>query len=388
MREKLKYFIINKAYDYNRGIFENMEVRGSSLCFVSKNRAGVGRFLTRIFDSGEREMTWHRMVINAEGCSDEDMRVTVFACDKPLLRPDSETTVFDIFDDSSMSLREKLEAFAPMKQKQASGVSDILLHDVCGRYLWVLIEQYSPNDADARLKDIMIYLPADSWIDKLPQIYRSSDSGSHFLERYLGIFQTFYEELDSDIACIADHFDPECAESEFLNMLAEWLSIKDPAIWTEEQLRRLLLRAVSLYRKRGTKEGLSELIELYTGEKPFIIEGFAVREKSGSNKNQKALAAMYGSSPYTVTVLVKPGHDIESIRCLAAAMLPASTELKLAELDPYIFLDSYAYLGVNSSLGKYRPASLDGRSPLMLSTLGNAEQDKDQDKGGRPDKNG
>lgn len=388
MREKLKYFILNKAYDYNRGILENMVVKSGDLCFESRSKAGVGRFMTRIFDSGEREMNWHRLVIRTEGCLDEDLRVTVYSCDRETVRLDGEeTTIHNVFADTQLSLDQKLRIFAPMVTKRASGVSDILLHDVSGRYLWLLVEMYSPNDTAAKINDIMIYLPAESWIDKLPQIYRRSDRQSHFLERYLGIFQTFYEELDTEIADISNCFDPECAESDFLEMLSGWLNIKDTRIWSEEQLRILLLKAVRLYRMRGTKEGLSELLELYLGEKPFIIEGFAVRQQT-ENKNEMALSAMYGSSPYTVTVLVKPGHDLEIVRRLALEMLPASVELKLAELDPFIFLDNYAYLGVNSSLGNYRPAALDGRSQLSLSTLGAAPRDKDHDKGGIPGDNG
>ena len=385
MREKLKYFILNKAYDYNRGILENMVVKGGDLCFESRSKAGVGRFITRIFDSGEREMNWHRLVISTEGCPDDDLKVTVYACDKEIMKFEGEeTTIYDVFSDEQLSIDQKLRAFSPMVKKQASGVSDILLHDVSGRYLWLLVEMYSPNDTSAKINDMIIYLPAESWIDKLPQIYRRSDRQNHFLERYLGIFQTFYEELDTEIADISNCFDPECAESDFLEMLSGWLNIRDTSIWSEEQLRILLLNAVRLYRMRGTKEGLSELLEMYLGEKPFIIEGFAVRQNT-ENKNEMVLSAMYGSSPYTVTVLVKPGHDLEIIRRLATEMLPASVELKLAELDPFISLDNYAYLGVNSSLGSYRPAVLDGRSQLSLSTLGAAPQEIDHDKGGIPE---
>ncbi len=389
MREKLKYFIINKEYDYRRGIAENMEVHDNALCYISKKKYGVGRFLTRIFNAGESETDWHRLVIHHENAEDEDIRVTVYATDEIMIKVrNKETTIFDIFEDTALTLSEKLEMFRPLLKKQVSGVSDILLHDVRGQFLWLLIEQYSSHDAPSRINDIRIFLPAESWIDRMPQIYRRSDSKGHFLERYLGIFQTYYEELDAEIEGIANHFDPECAESEYLEMLAGWLSISETSVWTEEQLRRLLLNAVQLYRMRGTKEGLSRLLELYMGEKPFIIEGFSVREKTGMSKNERVLTEMYGNSPYTVTVLVKPGYDIEVIRRLAQEMIPATTELRLVELDPYIFLDNYAYLGVNSSLGNYRPAVLDGKSPLMLLTLGGTPPEKDQEKGGNPETDG
>ena len=221
MREKLKYFIINKAYDYRRGICENMTVSDNTLCFTSGNKAGVGRFLTRIFDSGEREMDWHRLVINTQDCEDDDLRVTVYATDKPIVTIDgNETSIYTLFDDKSLTLDQKLHTFKPFMKKTVSGVSDILLHDVSGRYLWLLIEQYNSSDSAAKIKDIRIFLPAASWIDNMPQLYRRSDADSHFLERYLGIFQTFYEELDAEISDIADRFDPECAENDFLCMLA------------------------------------------------------------------------------------------------------------------------------------------------------------------------
>ncbi len=377
MREKLKYFILNKAYDYDRGIYENMKTEGSMLCFHSEKQTGVGRFLTRIFDSTERDMTWHRLLIHTKNCFEEDIRVTVFASDKNELEYKGRTcSLYDIFEDGSLSLDDKLKAFAPFAVRKTSGCTDMLLHDVRGRYLWVLIEQYSSSSSGAKIVDVRIFLPAASWIDYLPRIYRTSDNDTHFLERYLGIFQTIYEEIDSEIEDIAHRFDPESAESDFLRWLAGWLDINDTSVWSEQQLRTLVLSAVRLYRMRGTKQALSEIIELYTGEKPFIIEGFEIKDVAASIPNGKLLLEMYGGNPYTVTVLVSPGHDIEVIRRIALEMLPITAELNLVELDPYVFLDNYTYLGVNSSLGYFRPAALDGGSQIMMSVLG-SEQDRD-----------
>ena len=41
MREKLKYFILNNAYDFGRGIYENMEVSDNTLCFSSERLSGI-----------------------------------------------------------------------------------------------------------------------------------------------------------------------------------------------------------------------------------------------------------------------------------------------------------------------------------------------------------
>ena len=381
MREKLKYFIINKAYDYNRGFFENMTVRDNELCFSTDNDSGVGRFLTRVFDSGERGMNWHRLVINAEDCEPEALRVTVYACDGGTVRYRGDTMPLEEFMAlDEIPLEERLTALEPYAVKKVSGVTDVLLHYVSGRFFWAYIELYSPGGGRiARINNIRIYLPSESWIDHLPAIYRTGDGETHFLERYLGIFQTFYEELDYEIANIANRFDPECAEAEFLEWLASWLNIRDTKIWSEEQMRKLLMRAVSLYRRRGTKESLSEMIELYTGEKPFIIEGSDVGELADRAEFKDLMSSLYGADPSTVTVLVQPGHDTEVIKRIAMEMLPVTAELNLIELDPYISLGKHAYLGVNSGIGAFKTAVLDGKSRLTMTTLGGTEENGETD---------
>ena len=370
MREKLRYFIINKPSDYNRGIYENFTPKGSVLCYHSDQKTGVSRLMTRMLDSGEREMTWHRMIIKTLNCEPDDLKITIYATDKKEVTYDGRTrNLFDFFEDSHYSLQDKILAFQPFIVKQTSSVSDILLHDIRGRFFWALIDQYNSGNETAAISEIRILLPAVSWIDHLTQIYRSSDRQTHFLERYLGIFQTIYEDLEEEIAGALSHFDPECAESDFLVWLAGWLHISDTNLWSEEQLRKLLLNAVRIYRMRGTKQALSEMISLYTGEPPMIIEGTRIKEAAASMPDGKTLLEMYSGNPYSVTVLIKPGHDTNHVRRIALNMIPLGTELNLVELDSLIFLDNYTYLGVNSSLGQYRPAALDGNSQLMTSVL-------------------
>jgi hypothetical protein len=57
------------------------------------------------------------------------------------------------------------------------------------------------------------------------------------------------------------------------------------------------------------------------------------------------------------------------VRRIALEMLPVTAELNLVVLEPYIFLNKFTYLGINSTLGQYRSAALDGKSQLTLSTL-------------------
>lgn len=379
MRVKPKYFILNNAYDFGRGICENMEVDGSDLRFSSDRISGIGRYMTRIFDSDDRGIVWHRLLINTKNCSSDELRITVYASDiTELPYKGSILNIYDVFYDTSISLDEKKEMFSAFEKKRISGARDVLLHDVSGRYLWVYIELFGISGRPAVIEDIRIFLPAVSWIDYLPQIYRKSDAESRFLERYLGIFQTLYEEVESEIDRISDKFDPECTESGFLEWLAGWLDINDCSVWDDEKLRKLLLMAVSLYRSRGTRESISRAIELYTGEKPFIVENFSIREYSGDPEYEKTLGALYGNDPYKVLIMIrseviKSDNDIDILWRIAREMIPVTVDFELKVLEPYIFLGYYSYLGINTYLGKPNKAVIDGRARLSFTVIGDRE---------------
>ncbi len=376
MKEKLKYFILNNAYDFRRGICENMEPDGNTLRFSSKRMSGIGRFMSRIFDSGDRGTVWHRMLINMENCTADELRVTVYAADnKEFSFQGRQYTIDEVFHDKKLDLDKKTQMFSVFEKRRINGARDALLHDVSGRYLWVYIEVFGISGNPAVIKDVRLFLPAESWIDHLPQIYRKSDSKDRFLERYLGIFQTLYEEVEGEIERISEKFDPECAESGFLEWLADWLDISDCSLWEESKLRRLLLSAMSLYRGRGTKESLSKAIELYTGEKPFIIENFALRERIGTQEYEKTLVPMYGSDPYKIFILVRSDvihsdNDKDALWRIAREMIPITVDFELKILEPYIFLGQYSYLGINTYLGKPGNAVLDGRSRMAFSVIG------------------
>lgn len=375
MGGRLRYFIINKDANFMRGICEKMLLGGNRLEYFPENESGVGRFMTQIFDSRDKEMQWHRLLIKSANCVRGDFRVVVYATDSEEFRYDGQDlNIGDVFDNSELSMDEKIEIFEQFKVKKISGAVDILLHDVKGRYLWVLIEVYSRSGMPAAISEVKIFLPATAWIDELPRIYRRSDSETHFLERYLAIFQIFCEELDDRLDTIAECFDPQCAEYEFLEWIASWMDISNARLWSEEKLRTFLLRAVSLYRRRGTQESLSEILELYTGEKPFIVENFEILRYKDTKLYSDTLLPMYGNDPYQITVLIKSElikneTEFNAVKKIASEILPVSMRLNLVLLEPYIFLNKFSYIGINSVLGSYKPAVLDGRSAVTLSAL-------------------
>lgn len=107
-----------------------------------------------------------------------------------------------------------------------------------------------------------------SWLQYLPGIY----SDDEFIGRYLLVF----ESMMSPIMWLLDHFDfyltPEVAPVEWLHWMA---NVLDMLLLDElpEDRKRVIVRQMGwLFLRRGTKPGLSRLLELYFGIAPEIIE--------------------------------------------------------------------------------------------------------------------
>jgi phage tail-like protein len=101
-----------------------------------------------------------------------------------------------------------------------------------------------------------------------------------FLGRMLVIFEALWEPLEQRQDHIAMYFDPRTCPAETLPWLAGWLDVTLDAHWPEDRRRSLLTEAMELYRWRGTKYGLTRMIEVSTGltavitddaSEPFVI---------------------------------------------------------------------------------------------------------------------
>lgn len=105
-----------------------------------------------------------------------------------------------------------------------------------------------------------------NYLELLPGIYHDSD----FLARFLLIFEHILSPVDRTVANIPEYFDPGITPPEYVQWLASWLGIVLDARWPEERQRQVVAAAPELFRWRGTRRGLSQFIELYTGTPPEI----------------------------------------------------------------------------------------------------------------------
>lgn len=146
------------------------------------------------------------------------------------------------------------------------------------------------------------------YLRHLPEIYRpASVDDEPFVGHYLKIFEAFLAGrddsllggrpitgLDEKIAGFVDYLDPSLTpikedsplpvlELEFLSYLAGWVALAFDENWDLGKKREWLRTVLSLYKRRGTKEGLTRYLHTFVGNQVTIDEppgNFVVGETS------------------------------------------------------------------------------------------------------------
>jgi len=368
----MKYFVFNKALDFNRCLLHNMRYADGRLKVVTQNREHSSYMVSRILDSREMDMQWHQFLCRMRNEGNTAVQIAVYTANFLVRRIGGrEENLEHLLFDTKISLQEKKSLLRPYLQKTVRNTDDILLHDITGRYLWFILETTLQEGQNLEIEKIRIFFPGQSWNLYLPEIYQEQDSDG-FFERFLAVFQTMHESLNREIEQLPYHMDVDCADREFLEWLAKWLGLAESYMWTERQLRRLLKQAVSLYQMRGTKRAVTEFVKLYTdSEKVYVVEKFQIWEKGEGD----LLTRLYGNDPYRFQVIVLE-QDVPTVReyqtllKIIKEVKPAYMEAELIVLKPYLFLGQHTYLGMNSILGRYQYLSLDGASRMSFTVLG------------------
>ena len=378
MRDSEKYFLLNKRSDFEKGFLQNLIWDGQGLRLQNPQRGERGVFLSPVLDCLEQETIWHRGIIEGESLGDSSIVFQFYATDSPYIT-DQHGTMWKLEEylTKDVPLWEKEQAFLPFLVEKRQNPQDILLHNLKGRYVWFEIQLFGQGDLSPMVKRVQLSFPKRSWTQYLPELYQGESQ--NFLERYLGIFQSLYEDLDKNIREVSAYLEIDTADEEFLNWLAQWLGVEGGYLWEQENLRELLHCAMDLYSIKGTVESLKQIIQLKTGQCPYVVEQYEIAPFQKDISHTKLLRQLYGEYPNMLTVclpnrVVPSNRMYQTIIKLIETVKPAQVEINLVLLKPYIFLDSYSYLGINSVLGQYQPLQLDGQSAVPLTTVGGLEE--------------
>jgi len=337
-------------------------------------------------DTTETEMEWHKIRLDANIPEETQIRFSCFASDDREGIIDGDYVSYtDYLTDPDIPVRRKLEATQHLWSEPILNPKDALLMNARGRYLWFKIELLGSELMSPFIRKLRVYYPRSSLIAYLPPIYQQDETHSPFLERFLAMFSTFFDDMEDKIDHISAYFDPDAVSGSYLEWLGRWLAITDHESWGEAKLRTLIKQAPELYKLRGTREGLMRMVQIYTGTEPFILESFQFKQMQETSELRQLFAKLYGDNPYCFCLMLKPEFVRTDTQRLTIEQIiedqkPAYTECKLIVLQPWMYADMHTYLGINTFLSEPTLLTLDQGASMPYNTvLIDVDRDKRMD---------
>ena len=143
--------------------------------------------------------------------------------------------------------------------------------------------------------------------------------------------------------------------------------------WKEQKLREFIKQSFSIYKLKGTKEGLEKVIELYLGQKPMIVETYEIINTYSKSEYQERYQNLYGDNIYSFFVFVEekfvPTKEVlAGLNVIIEHYKPAYTIGKVVVLKSFMVLGQHVYLGINSCTLKDSMLRLDGNTMLPFNT--------------------
>lgn len=353
MASGTKHFLFNRPDDWlNQGVADGLTAGPEGLC----PEGSKGVYTSFALDTRERETVWHRMRLYADVPGNASVRMLLYCSDSDQVPREwgRKETLDHWLASPEITGADRENFFLTHAQQVCEGQEDATLYGLQGRYLWFCLTFLCCGEQLPKVWALKLEFPRIAFVDYLPQVYRGRESVNSFLTRFISVFQSLYVDLEEDIDLAPIRFDPAAAPAEFLHWLAEGLALSDSFLWSEEQLRKLLRRATALYRWKGTKAALREVVELYTGRKPWIVEQWRTEDCQLWQRDRETLRRLYGDSGCCFTLLLPPGqYDAESCARLLKIVeqfKPVDAVCSLVILEDAIRLGRHCYLGINSRL--------------------------------------
>lgn len=168
---------------------------------------------------------------------------------------------------------------------------DLLVQSRPGRYLQLRLRLHGSGQDSPVIRSIRVGYPRRSYVELLPPVFASDAQSRWFLERFLSIFQTGWDEMRALVRSADRYFMPDAVPADgHLRYLASWLAVPLQTALDADGARRLLQAAVRTYRWRGTPWAVGEMLRaclanLTRGrssarpEFPVVVEGFRQRHR-------------------------------------------------------------------------------------------------------------
>ena len=223
--------------------------------------ATSGSWTSATLDGGSPRVQWDKIEIDADvpaGCS---------------IGVQAETS--DIGTNASLGTFVANEQGAP--SAALTDVLDRLLFTPQGRFLRLRLTLNSDGTSTPSIRSVRIFYPKVSYLDLLPRVYRRDPEAESFLSHFLSLFERKLTGVEDRYEAFAIALNPAASPSTVVDWLASLVDLAFDPSWSLQRKRALLENIVDLYRMRGTIAGIERYVEIYTGVRPQILEGFLER---------------------------------------------------------------------------------------------------------------
>ena len=366
-------FVFNDEL-WNMGFLYNCEYKESVGLVPKDTTSKIAIYISKALDSGEAETVWSRIKLDIVLPKDTMVSFSYFASDSNLLKYQNKSmTVDNYIQDEEELLVDKLNLLESFWIEERKNPKDMLLSKAKGRYLWFKLELILKQESVPMIQGLEIEFPRESFVSYLPEFYRSNEENFEFLDRFLGMYQSMILDLQEEVVNISHYLDSDVTSTEFLHWLAKWVAIDDVFRWDEQKLRNFIKQSFSIYKLKGTKEGLERVIELYLGQKPRIVETYEIMNTYSKSEYQEQYQSLYGDNIYSFFVFVEekfvPTKEVLiGLNAIIEHYKPAYTVGKVIVLKSFMVLGQHVYLGINSSTLKDSMLRLDGNTMLPFNT--------------------
>ena len=157
-------------------------------------------------------------------------------------------------------------------------------------------------------------------------MWSRDEADASFLHRFLAPAEGMVRELDDKAAERSALLDPQTAPAEALDWLASFLGVVLDRRWPAAARRTLVAESYDLFRRRGTRAALEQVLALYLGRHVDIVESWRMRGLGGTVLGP---AASGRGSPF----VAEAGRAVEPLGSfIVGGPLPAADRV-LADSD-------------------------------------------------------
>ncbi len=342
-----------------------------------------GRIDFARLDGGREATVWDRVRLDLEIPAGTSARLLCFGSDAAF---DAATVA--AMPDTSWTA-------TPLSVRDGEAVA--ALRAPPGRYLWLRIALGGDGAVTPVLRALTVTYPRRSSARHLPAAWSADPVSADFLQRFMMLFDEVRADALRPLDALDAYIDPMATPAagaglpgeDFLDWLGGWIGIALDRDWPVERRRRLVAEAPSLFRIKGTVEGLRRHVEIYTGLSPRIVEHYRLRRWMTLDESRlDGLQAIWGpdlvrrleldghaeigrfslvdggdplTDPFaafahraTVYVAVAEGfadRDLAALEAVVEGARPAHVSVDVRVMKPRFVLGCDTLLGVNTILG-------------------------------------